>query len=80
LTSIHDANYSASMKPTITNIAKQAGISQGFLSNILCGRARPHYRTAKKLGTVTGTDPVLWIEGSVDEMRQSIFKYQEKAA
>jgi len=67
------------MKQTITNLAKEIGISQGFFSNILCGRRRPHYKTAKKLAAVTNTDPILWLEGSPEEIKQALSKNQEAA-
>ena len=68
------------MKITITKRALEAGISQGFLSNILCGRRRPHYKTAKKLAAATNTDPILWLEGTPEEIRQAILKPEEAAA
>jgi len=67
------------MELTDTKIAALAGISQGFFSNILCGRRRPHYKTAKKLAAVTNTDPILWLEGSPAEIKQALSKDQEAA-
>jgi len=67
------------MKQTITELAKKIGISQGFLSNILCDRRRPHYKTAKKLASATNTDPILWLEGSPEEIKQALSKNQEAA-
>ncbi len=66
-------------KTTITKIAQQAGISQGFLSNILCGRRSPHYKTAKKLAAVTETEVVLWLEGDPVELKKAISKVQDAA-
>lgn len=60
------------MNATISQIAKQSGISQGFLSNIIAERRRPHYKTAKRLAEATGTTPELWLEGSEDEMRSVV--------
>ena len=65
------------MKVTITKIAAAAGISQGFLSNIMCGRNRPHYKTAKKLAAATSTNPIIWLEGSPDEIKQALKNNEE---
>jgi transcriptional regulator with XRE-family HTH domain len=67
------------MKITITKIAAMAGISQGFLSNIICGRNRPHYKTAKNLAAATNTEPVLWLEGSPEEIKKALSKNREAA-
>ena len=44
------------------DIAKQAGISDAFLSLILSGQARPSWATAKRLAEITETDPALWMD------------------
>jgi len=31
--------------------------------------ARPSWRLAKKLGVLTGTDPVLWVEKETEKIR-----------
>lgn len=67
------------MKITITKLAAQIGISQGFLSNILIGRRRPHYKTAKNLAAATNTEPVLWLEGSPEEIKKALLKNREAA-
>jgi len=58
-------------KHTQTNTARQAGITVGMLSRILNPEdiARPSWRLAKKLGVLTGTDPVLWVEKETEKIR-----------
>jgi len=67
------------METTITKIAKQSGISQGFLSNIIRGERRPHYKTAKKIAAATDTDPVLWLEGSPEQIKNALYPKKETA-
>jgi transcriptional regulator with XRE-family HTH domain len=64
------------MKMNISNTAKQLGISQGFLSNILAGRRRPHYQKAKDLARRSGTTVELWLDGSPDEIRNALAETQ----
>jgi transcriptional regulator with XRE-family HTH domain len=45
-----------------THIAKKAGITDGFLSQILTGIRTPAWETAKKLFEVTGIPPEIWME------------------
>ncbi len=63
LTDIPSWNIVASMKTTVTKIATEVGISQGFLSNILACRRHPQWATALKLAEVLGTDPRFWMKG-----------------
>lgn len=56
----------------VTKLAKAAGITHGYLSNILAGRKRPMYPVAKKLAAASGTDPVVWLEGTPEEIRLAI--------
>ena len=67
------------MKKKITQIAAESGISQGFLSNILAGRRRPHYKTAKVIANVTRTSVALWMEGSPEQMLSAIGRKKEVA-
>jgi len=66
------------MKPTISNTAKEIGISQGFFSNILAGRRRPHYRVGKDIARITGTSVDLWMEGSPEEIQKAWEAYTTK--
>ena len=60
------------IKPHINQIAKRAGMSLSGLSNVLAGRRRPSWSTAKRLAAATDTDPVLWLEGSPNEIKKAI--------
>ena len=53
-------------------IAEKAGISGAMLSMILHSGKRPSWSTAKRLAAATGTDPVLWLEGTPNEIKQAI--------
>ena len=55
-------------------IANKANISTPFLSQIIGGSRRPSWTMAKKLAEATGTDPVLWMEGNPDQLREAIKK------
>jgi transcriptional regulator with XRE-family HTH domain len=52
-----------------TIIAERAGISDGFLSQLLSGRRRPSWRIAKKLASITNTKPELWLDASPETIR-----------
>ena len=60
------------MKFNISNTAKHLGISQGFLSNILAGRRRPHYQRAKDLASRSGIPVVVWLDGTPDQIRTAL--------
>lgn len=45
-----------------THIAKMAGISDAFLSEILAGKKTPYWETAKVLSKVTGIPVEFWME------------------
>lgn len=53
-------------------IAKQAGISAPMFCEIINGKARPSWGTAKRIASVTGTTPDIWMEGQTDVLRQII--------
>jgi transcriptional regulator with XRE-family HTH domain len=55
-----------------TQIAKLIGISQPYLSEILGGKKRPSWKTAKRLAEATGTAPVLWMDGTPDEIKAAL--------
>lgn len=59
-------------------LADLVGISSAALSNILRGKFRPEWKNAKNLAAATGTDPVLWLEGSVSEIREAIGLLERK--
>lgn len=55
-----------------TQIAKKVGVSDAFISNFFKGKRTPSWDTAKKLAATTGTDPVLWVEGRVQEIKEAL--------
>ena len=57
---------------TQTEIAKSVGITQGHLSNILSKRKTTSWKTAKKLAKTTNTDPILWLEGSSQDIKAAL--------
>lgn len=59
-------------KITQLKISQLVNISPGMMSGIMNGKARPSWATAKRLAETTGTDPVLWLEGTPDEIRKAI--------
>ena len=60
------------MKINYSNIAEMADVSKQALSNILNGRRRPSWGTAKRLAFATKTNPVLWLEGTPVEIKKAI--------
>ncbi len=62
------------------DIAKKAGIGPAMLSGIMNGKARPSWPTAKRLAEVTGTDPVLWLEGTPEELQKFFAEFIEMEA
>lgn len=58
-------------KMTQAAVAREAGISEGFLSQILSGVRRPRWEKAKKLAKATETTPDLWLEGAPAEIREA---------
>ena len=59
---------------TQTQIAKDSGVSPGFISLCMSGNKRPSWGTAKKIAAATGTDPIVWLEGTPEEIRTAIKK------
>jgi len=55
-----------------TQIVKSTGISHSMVSLILAGKKRPSWSNAKKLASATGTSPVLWMDGSPEEIRAAL--------
>ena len=60
----------------ITKIAKAAGVTKAFISIMLNEKAdrqrHPSPIKAKLLGSVTGTDPWVWLTGTATEIREAI--------
>jgi transcriptional regulator with XRE-family HTH domain len=59
---------------TITQayIAKTMGVSPAYINYLVNTKKRPSWKTAKKIASVTNTDPILWLEGSSNEIRAAL--------
>ena len=57
---------------TQTELSKIVGISQGYLSQIISRERTPSWRIAKKLAEMVNTSPLLWLEGSPEQMRAAL--------
>ena len=53
-------------------IAEATELSAPMISLILSGKKRPSWSSAKRLAAATDTDPVLWLEGSPNEIKKAI--------
>jgi transcriptional regulator with XRE-family HTH domain len=60
------------MKIKQTELAEKSGLHVSTISNIFNGWRRPSWKNAKRLAEVTNTDPIIWIEGSPEEIKQAI--------
>lgn len=62
------------MKPmTQTKIASIVGASQPYINQVVTTKKRPSWKMAKKLSSaVPGTTPILWLEGTPDQIRDAI--------
>mgnify|MGYP002348520770 CR=1 FL=1 len=52
-------------------------MSQSYLSNIINGKRRPSWDTAKRLADVFGNDPSWWMEAGVEE-KQALLKGESR--
>jgi transcriptional regulator with XRE-family HTH domain len=59
-------------QPTQQSIANAAGITQGYLSAIITRRKIPSFKTAKKIASATNTNPILWCDGTEDEIKAAL--------
>lgn len=53
-------------------IAKKVNVTQGHLSKVLNKVVRPSWDLAKRLADATNTDPILWMEGDLEQMRSAL--------
>ena len=65
---------------TYTEIANQVGVSVTYIHYLVNTKKRPNWKRAKQIAEVTGTDPVLWLEGSSEEIRQALTQKEDVAA
>ena len=73
MTSIFILNSVLVMHPRQKDIAGKVGITPGAVTNIINGRRRPSWRVAKRLAEITGTSPVLWMEGPPEKLRDALY-------
>ena len=52
-----------------TRFADMVQISDGFLSQILSGKRRPGWATAKRLAEATRTKPDFWLDAAPEKLR-----------
>ena len=55
-----------------TSIAQQVGVSSVFVNYLVNTKKRPNWQMAKKLAKVTNTEPILWLEGSSEEIKAAL--------
>ncbi|MCP4568365.1 MAG: hypothetical protein GY841_12375 [FCB group bacterium] len=55
-----------------SDIARGVGITDIHLSYVINRKRQPSWLLAKKLGAATGSDPVVWMDGSALELKQII--------
>jgi transcriptional regulator with XRE-family HTH domain len=72
--------YTETMLIKQKEIAAKAHVSHQMLSNILTGRRRPSWSTAKKIAEATGSDPVDWMESPPETLRIIIQRMYETQA
>ena len=53
-------------------IVNKSGLSKSLVSEILSGKKRPSWDSAKILAAVTDTDPVIWMEGGSDKIKKAV--------
>ena len=53
-----------------TTLSKKSGISEAYISLILSGQRRPSWKNAKILASTTNTKPELWLEGTIETIKQ----------
>ena len=60
------------MKITQTSLAKALNVSTAYINYLVNCKKRPNWKTAKKLSEITKTDPVLWLEGTAEEIKAAL--------
>ena len=60
------------MKITQKKIAKQIGVPEGYLSELINRKKIPLWENAKRLAEKTGTTPVLWCDGTKEEIKKAL--------
>lgn len=58
---------------TQKTIANMVNVTQPYINRLVTCKKRPSWKMAKKLSSaVPGTTPILWLEGTPDEIRAAI--------
>ncbi len=57
---------------TQAKIAKQLNVSNALISMLVSTRRRPSWKRAKQLAEITGTEPVLWLEGTTEQIKAAL--------
>ena len=53
-----------------TELSKIIGCSDAFISMFFSGIRMPSWTMAKRCGEKTGTDPLLWADGEINELKK----------
>jgi transcriptional regulator with XRE-family HTH domain len=51
------------------DVARELGIGEAYLSEMLNGKRRPSWEVAKRCALKTGSSPLVWMEGTGDDIR-----------
>jgi len=60
-------------------IAKKLSVTESYISQLVNVKKRPNWAFAKKIAGVTATDPILWLEGSPEEIKKALSDSREAA-
>ena len=58
--------------------AEKTGLSRSYICEVLNKKRRPSWDVAKCLANETGTSPMLWMEGTVDDIKNALSFYAEE--
>lgn len=53
-------------------IAEKLGVSPAYISYLVNIIKRPSWKRAKQLAEITNTDPILWLEGTPEQIKESL--------
>ena len=62
-----------------SELARATGKTEGFISKILSGQARPGWELAKEISGILGTDVDLWMDGTPEARREALDAAKEAA-
>lgn len=62
---------------TKRKLARMAGVTETHISLIFSGKRRPSWELAKRLGHITGTEPLSWLDDPIEEVRREVEKNQD---